>query len=281
MWMAGWLVAMLMLLVAGRATTRELNVFEIMEIRSLIGIVMLYPLVRMHGGILAMKTSRPLLHIGRNVFHYAAQYLWFLALTLIPIAQVVSIEFTMPIWTAILAAIFLGETITARKTLAIVLGLLGVVIIVRPGVGESNFGQLVMVIAAVGFGTAIVMMKSLTRTDAVVVIIFWMLIIQSALGLIPAAYFWSWPSAHVWPWLLVVAFCGTYSHYCMTNAMRYADATIVVPMDFLRVPASAAVGWLVYSERLDMYTVLGAAIILAGNILNLTRSSRSPAKATV
>jgi drug/metabolite transporter (DMT)-like permease len=281
MWMAGWLAAMLMLLVAGRETTRELNVFEVMEIRSLIGIVLLYPLVHVHGGILAMKTSRPLMQIGRNVFHYAAQYLWFLALTLIPVAQVVSIEFTMPIWTAILAAIFLGETITARKSLAIALGLLGVVIIVRPGVGESNFGQLVMVIAAVGFGTAIVMMKSLTRTDAVVVIIFWMLIIQSALGLGPAIYFWSWPSAHIWPWLLVVAFCGTYSHYCMTNAMRYADATIVVPMDFLRVPASAAVGWLVYSERLDMYTVLGAAIILAGNLLNLTRGARVPVKAPV
>ena len=129
-----------------------------------------------------------------------------------------------------------------------------------------------MVLAALGFGVAIVMVKSLTRTDSVVVIIFWMLVIQSLIGLIPAIYYWHAPSAHAWPWIVVIAFCGTYSHYCMTRAMRYADATVVVPMDFLRVPLSAAVGWLVYSERLDAATIAGAALILTGNLLNLRRS---------
>lgn len=270
---------MLLLLVAGRETTRELSVFQVTELRSLIGICLLYPLVRMSGGFRAMATTRPLQHIGRNAVHYAAQYLWFLALTLIPVAQVVSIEFTMPIWTAILAALFLGERITFRKSVAIALGVIGVAVIVRPGVGASNVGQLIMLVAAVGFGISIVMMKSLTRTDSVVVIIFWMLVIQSVIGFAPALYTWTWPSAHVWFWIVVVAFSGTFSHYCMTNAMRYADATIVVPMDFLRVPLSASVGWLVYSERLDLYTVIGAAIILAGNLLNLSRGAPAPAKA--
>jgi drug/metabolite transporter (DMT)-like permease len=270
LWMAGWLAAMLMLLVAGRATTLELNVFEVMEVRSLIGLVMLYPLVRITGGFAAMATARPLQHIGRNAVHYAGQYLWFLALTMIPIAQVVSIEFTMPIWTAILAAVFLGEQITWRKSVAIALGLIGVLVIVRPGVGEGSPGHLIMLVAAVLFGTSVVMMKSLTRTDPVVVIIFWMLLIQSAIGLLPAIYVWTWPSAQLWPWLVVVALCGTFSHYCMTHAMRFADATIVVPMDFLRVPLSATVGWLIYSERLDVYTIVGAAVILAANMLNLT-----------
>jgi drug/metabolite transporter (DMT)-like permease len=271
MWMAGWLTAMLMLLVAGRETTRELNVFQVLEFRSLVGILLLYPLIRMHGGFRAMATRRPWQQIGRNVVHYTAQYLWFLALTLIPIAQVVSIEFTMPIWTAILAALFLGERITLRKSLAIAFGIIGVLVIVRPGVGASNLGHLIMLVAAVGFGISVVMMKSLTRTDAAVVIIFWMLVIQSALGFVPALYVWRWPAPHVWGWLVVVAFCGTYSHYCMTKALRYADATIVVPMDFLRVPLSAAVGWLVYAERLDVYTMIGAAVILAGNLFNLPR----------
>jgi drug/metabolite transporter (DMT)-like permease len=279
MWMAGWLAAMLMLLVAGRETTRELNVFQVLEFRSLVGILMLYPLIRMHGGFRAMASRRPWQQLGRNVVHYTAQYLWFLALTLIPIAQVVSIEFTMPIWTAILAALFLGERITLRKSLAIAFGIIGVLVIVRPGVGASNLGHLIMLIAAVGFGISVVMMKSLTRTDAAVVIIFWMLVIQSALGFVPALYVWRWPTPHVWGWLVVVAFCGTYSHYCMTKALRYADATIVVPMDFLRVPLSAAVGWLVYAERLDVYTMIGAAVILAGNLFNLPRRAAAPLKA--
>ena len=276
LWMAGWLAMMLMLLVAGRSITRELDVFELMEIRSLLGLVMFYPLVRAHGGFAAMRSGRPWLLIGRNTAHYIGQYLWFLALTLIPIAHVVSIEFTMPIWTAILAALFLGERITWRKSVAIALGLIGVLVIVRPGAAGNNSGHFIMLVAAVFFGVAIVMMKALTRTDPVVVIIFWMLVIQSAIGLVPAIYVWTWPSAHVWPWLFVAALCGTFSHYCMTHAMRYADATIVVPMDFLRVPLSAMVGWLVYSETLDAYTFVGAAVILAGNMLNLARSRAAP-----
>lgn len=271
-WMAGWLAAMLILMIAGREIARELDVFQLMEMRSVIGLFMLYPMIHAYGGLKAMKTSRPLQHIGRNIIHYASQYGWFLALTLIPLAQVVAIEFTMPIWTAVFAVLFLSERLNTWKILAIVLGLVGVIIIVNPGSAQISPGQLLMVIVAVGFGMSIVMVKSLTRTDSGVAIVFWMLVIQSIIGLLPALYYWRWPSAHVWPWILVIAFCGTYSHYCMTQAMRYADATVVVPMDFLRVPLSAAVGWLIYSERLDAATIIGAVLILTGNMLNLKRS---------
>ncbi len=123
------------------------------------------------------------------------------------------------------------------------------------------------------------MMKSLTRTENTVAIVFWMLVIQSAAGFLPTLYVWSWPSAHVWGWIVVIAFCGTFSHYCMARAMLYADATVVLPMDFLRVPLTAAVGWLIYSERLDLFTVLGATLILVGNLLNLRAGDPVPAGA--
>ncbi len=278
--MIGWFAAMLILLVSGREVTRELHVFQIMELRSAIGFIMLYPLVHMSGGFAGMKTSRLRLQIARNIVHYSAQFGWFVALTLIPLAQVVALEFTMPIWTALLATTFLGERLNVWKILAIVLGLIGVVIIVQPGAAQINSGQLIMVIAAIGFGIGVVMVKSLTRTDSAVVIIFWMTVIQSVIGLLPAIHYWQWPSAHLWPWILVVAFCGTYSHYCFTQAMRYADATVVVPMDFLRVPLSAVAGWLIYAERIDAATVLGAALILTGNLLNLRRSAPARAAAT-
>ena len=276
--MAGWLALMLIVAVAGRETTRELNVFQVMEVRSMLGFVMLYPLIRMNGGFAAMKTSRPLQHIGRNLIHYGAQLGWFFALTLIPIGQVVSIEFTMPIWTAILAASFLGERMTVWKVSAIVLGVVGVIVIVRPATGEVNPGQLIALGAAVGFGVSVAMMKSLTRTETTLAIIFWMLVIQSAAGFFPSLYVWRWPSAYAWGWMVVIAFCGTFSHYCMARAMLYADATVVLPMDFLRVPLTAAAGWLIYSERLDMFTVLGAALILTGNLLNLKSPERAPAR---
>lgn len=267
--MTGWLALMLIVAIAGRETTRELNVFQIMEASSVLGFFMLYPLIRLSGGFEAMKTSRPLQHVARNLIHYAAQLGWFFALTLIPLGQVVAIEFTMPIWTAILAASFLGERMTIWKISAIVLGVVGVVVIVRPAAGEINPGQLIALGAAVGFGISVAMMKSLTRTEMTLAIIFWMLVIQSAAGFFPSLYVWRWPSAYAWGWLVVIAFCGTFSHYCMARAMLYADATVVLPMDFLRVPLAAAAGWLIYSERLDMFTLLGAALILTGNLLNL------------
>src|SRR3954470_24998465 len=143
LWMAGWLTQMLIIAIAGREATRELNVIQIMEVRGTLGLLMLYPLIRLGGGLGAMKTARPVQHIGRSLIHYGAQLGWFFALTLIPLGQVVSIEFTTPIWTAILAAGFLGERMTAWKITALVLGLVGVFVIVRPVAGAVNPGQLI------------------------------------------------------------------------------------------------------------------------------------------
>src|SRR5262245_44456903 len=279
LWMGGWLALMLMITIAGREALRELNVFEVMFIRSAIGLCLLYPLIHRAGGFGVVRTQRLPQHIARNTIHFGAQLGWFFALTLIPIGQVVAIEFTMPIWTAILAAMFLGERLTIWKLCAIVLGIVGVVMIVRPATGEINPGQLIALAAAVGFGISVAMVKLLTRTEQTVTIIFYMAEVQIAGSLLPGLYAWTWPSLTVWGWAIVVAFCGTFSHYCMTRAMLYADATVVVPMDFLRVPLTALVGWLLYSERLDAFTVLGAALILTGNLVNLRASAPIPARA--
>jgi len=279
LWMAGWLSLTLVMAVAGREAMRDISVFEMMELRVLLGFAMLSPVIWHSGGISILKTSRLPQHIARNLVHYGAQLCWFFALTLIPIGQVVAIEFTMPIWTALLAASFLGERITAFKFGAIVLGLLGVIVIVRPDTGSVNPGQLIALIAAVGFGISITLVKSLTHTEPTVSIIFWMLVIQFTAGLFPSLYVWTWPAAITWGWIVVIGFCGTFSHFCMARAMLYADATIVVPMDFLRVPLTATAGWLIYSERLDLLTLVGAALILFGNLLNLRPVSPVPARA--
>ncbi|MAW86811.1 MAG: EamA family transporter [Phyllobacteriaceae bacterium] len=271
LWMGGWLALMLTMAVAGRETASRLDVFQVMELRAFIGFALLQPLVMKAGGWRAMRSAKPLRHLSRNVVHYAAQYAWLLAVTLIPLAQVISIEFTMPIWTAVLAYFFLGESMNRFKAAAIALGLVGVVMIVRPVTGEVSPGQLVSLSAAVGFAISVVLVKSLTRTDSPVAIIFWMLIIQAAIGLVPSILVWQPVPADLWPWIVLVAFCGTFSHFCMAKAMTHADATVVVPMDFLRVPLTALAGWLIYAELIDVWTVAGAALILAGNLLNLKK----------
>lgn len=267
---------MVTMAVAGRETASRISAFQVMEIRAFIGMALLVPFIYMAGGLSAMKTSKPISHFTRNSVHFIAQFSWLIAVTLIPLAVVVSIEFTMPIWTAIFAVLFLGERMNVWKVAAIILGLAGVLIIVRPDAGRVDIGQLIALGAALGFAVAVIMTKSLTRTDSVTQIIFWMLIIQGAIGLIPAIYYWKPVPANLWPWLFLVAFVGTFSHYCMAQAMRYADATVVVPMDFLRVPLTAIVGWLVYNEVIDIFTFLGAALILSGNLLNLKRAAPPP-----
>lgn len=271
LWMAGAITCFLVMAVAGRETTEVLNIFQVMEMRSVLGFIMLLPLVYRAGGLRAMKTAHPFQHLGRNLIHYAGQTAWLYALTLIPLAQLISIEFTTPIWTALLAVVVLGERLDAARITAIVLGLIGVTVIVRPGLDGVNPGHLVVLGAALAFGISIVMTKSLTRTDSVVRIIFWMLVIQSAAGIIPAIQVWQTPPASVWPWIFVIAFSGTFSHFCMARALAHADATVIMPMDFLRVPLAALIGWLLYSEQIDLFTAAGAALILTGNLLNLPR----------
>lgn len=274
--MTGWLTAMVLIAVAAREAGRLMHVFQIMEIRSLLGIVLFLPMIAAAGGFRAMRTRRFGHHFGRNAVHYAAQFLWFLAITMIPIAEVVAIEFTGPVWVALLAVLALGEKMTTVRIAAVVLGVAGVLIIVRPGIDHVEVGQVIALLAAIGFAGSIILVKSLTRTESVVSIIFWMLIIQSAIGAIPAAMVWQAPPMAVWPWLVVIAVCGTYSHFCMAHALRHADATTVVPLDFLRVPLTAIAAWLVFAERFDIFTVIGAAVILGGNLLNLKRGASPP-----
>ncbi|RWN56457.1 DMT family transporter [Mesorhizobium sp.] len=277
-WMALSIASFLTMSVAGRATTAELNVFQVLELRSVIGLFILLPLVMMSGGFAAMRSKRPTAHIARNVVHFVGQAAWLYALTLIPLAVLISIEFTTPIWTAILAVGFLGERLSRPRLAAIVLGLIGVLVIVRPGVGSVDPGHVVVLGAAVCFGISVVLVKSLTRTDRVVSIIFWMLVIQSVLGLVPALYEWRNPPLELWPWILLIAFTGMSSHFCMARALAYADATVISPMDFLRVPLSALIGWLLYQEQIDAFTAGGALLILLGNLLNLQKKATKPAE---
>jgi drug/metabolite transporter (DMT)-like permease len=270
-WMAGSITCFLLMSIAGRAATPALDVLQVLEMRSVIGLIMIVPLIRMAGGLSAMATRRPMMHLSRNLVHYAGQYAWLYALTLIPLAELISIEFTTPFWAAILAVTFLGEKLNRPKIVAIVLGLVGVLIILRPGGATLNPGHVVMLAGAVAFGISLVMVKAMTRTENVVRIIFWMLIVQSVIGFVPAILVWRTPTLELWPWILLIAFTGTFSHYCLTRALVHAEATVVLPMDFLRVPLSALIGWLIYSEKIDGFVAAGAALILAGNLLNLQR----------
>src|SRR5690606_26970870 len=162
-----------------------------------------------------------------------------------------------------LAVVCLGETLSGRKVSAVALGLAGILVILRPTIGAIDPGHLVMLAGAVGFGISIVMVKSLTRTDSVIRIIFWMLIIQSIIGLVPAMAVWRALPISLWPAMLVISLTGMSSHLCMARALVHAEATVVMPMDFVRLPLGGLIGWLLYQEQIDLFTAGGALLIIA------------------
>ena len=273
MWMAGWLLATLGMTVAGRELAKDVSVFEVMMLRSLIATAILTPIV-LYQGNLGSRFIQFRLHFYRNIIHYGGQYAWFSALLLIPLAEVIAIEFTMPLWIAVLAVAFLGERMYGFKVAALIIGFAGVLMIVKPG-AAIGAGHLVALAAALLFAGSVTLTKFITRKDSALTVIFLMFAIQSVIGAVPAYMTWHWPQPYNWLYVAVVALAGTGSHYCLSKAISLADATIVMPMDFLRLPLTALVGYIIYNEGLDLWSVAGGLMILAANTINLLKASRT------
>ncbi|MGI9371362.1 MAG: DMT family transporter [Hyphomicrobiales bacterium] len=274
LWMCGWITAMLTMAVAGRELTdADMSVFQIMVIRAGMGLMVTLPIIFFLGGKPA-QTGLLKLHVLRNSIHFTAQYAWFVGISLIPLAQVVTIEFTMPIWTAIFAAMFIGEQITRNRVLAIILGFIGVLVILRPGVEAIHWGAIVVMYAAAGFGASVTMTRELAKADSALTIVFYMFLVQFIIGIGPALYQWVHITSDMLPWALLVAATGGSSHFFLAKAMRTADATFVVTLDFLRVPLMAIIAWLLYSEPLEVWLFAGGVIILVANLINLKKPAR-------
>jgi drug/metabolite transporter (DMT)-like permease len=204
----------------------------------------------------------------RNVTHFGGQYAWFYGIALIPLTEVFAIEFTVPIWTAILATIFLGERMRLRA-LAVALGFAGILVILRPGVEAISVPALVVLGGALCFAISHVFMKHLSTSETPLTIPFYMTAIQLPIALLPALPHWVWPSAGLWAWVGVVALTAVSAHYCLARAFQLADATVVVPMDFLRLPLIAVIGFVFYGETLTIWVFFGALIVFSGTWLNL------------
>jgi drug/metabolite transporter (DMT)-like permease len=248
-----------------------LNIFEILAIRSGVALLVLLFLLAVRPQLRVHALPRRMgLNFLRNTVHYASQYAWALALTMLPLATVFALEFTMPGWTALLAVWLLHEKMTPSRFGVVVLGLIGVLVILRPGIASFNPAAVLVLCAAVGYAITMITTKKLTMTETTFGIIFWMAVIQLPLSLIGSdpAVFFHLGTRHILP-AIGVGIAGLTSHYCLSNAFRAGDATLVVPLDFMRIPLIAVVGWALYGERLDIFVLLGALIIITGVLWNL------------
>ncbi len=275
-WMMGAVASFVLMAVAGRAIQLEMNTFELMLYRSAIGFLIVLALLgQSAGGFAEVRSARLGLHLKRNLFHYTGQNLWFFAVMLVPLGQLVALEFTNPIWVALLAPFLLGEALTRTRALSALLGFAGVLVVAQPGSATLGPGHAAALVAAVCFALNTIFTKQIMRHDSVLCVMFWMTLLQGGASLalsLPGGI--PWPSASVLPWVVVVGVTGLSAHYALTSALRHAPASIVAPMEFVRLPLIAVVGMLVYGEPLRLAVFLGAGLIVAGNLLNLRAETR-------
>lgn len=273
LWMVGALFSFMAMAISGRELSAEFTTYQILFFRSVIGVLLISFLVS-RSGWAQIKTHRFKGHLIRNVAHFGGQYGWFFGLAFIPLAEVIAIEFTTPVWTALLAAIFLGERLTLPRLTALVLGITGLLVILRPGMGAVHPAAFAVLAGAIGYSLTYIQTKSLSSTETPLCILFYMTLMQLPMGMIPSLMDWKTPSLGSVPWIVLVGVTAMSAHYCMTRAFKLADATVVVPMDFMRLPLIALVGYLFYSEVIDWPVAVGAAMMLAGNFVNILAEHR-------
>ncbi|MGY3436577.1 MULTISPECIES: DMT family transporter [unclassified Marinovum] len=271
LWMIGAIVSFTAMAIAGRAVSLDLDTFEIMLFRSLIGVVIVVVVAGAAGTLKQVSRRNLGVHFIRNLSHFTGQNLWFYSITAIPLAQVFALEFTSPLWVIVLSPLILGERLTKVRVLAAVIGFVGILVVTRPNPETLEFGQLTAALAAIGFAGSAVFTRLLTRTETITCILFYLTVMQAFFGLICAGYDGdiTVPSLDILPWVVLIACAGLVAHFCLTTALKLASASVVMPIDFARLPVIAIVGMLLYQEPLDLFVLLGAAIIFGGNYLNI------------
>ena len=274
LWMMGALASFTTMAICGRELSADLSTSQIMFWRSAAALVLIVLLLQAIGWR-QLKTRIFRIHAFRAIVHFGAQFCWFYAIPLIALAELFAIEFTMPIWAAILAALFLGERMTLLRIFAIALGFAGAMVIIRPGVAEVGTGATLALVAAIGYALAVITVRVLAQQDSPLCILFYMTLVQLPIGFGLALESWVWPVPQTsGPWIILVGFTGCSAHYCMASAMRLAEATVVVTMDFMRLPLIALVGYFLYNEELEISVVVGAALVCAGIYLIVRDADR-------
>ena len=272
-WMGVMIASFLLQMIAVRELSENLGVFQILFLRSCVSLAIVMPLIVARGGRL-LRTDRIGMHMARNGVNFAAQAAWTYGVAMLPLAAVTALEFSTPVWVALLAALFLGERLSRHRVIAVVSGFVGVLIILRPGVEAVQLAALVVLGSALCFATSNVIAKALTRTEGTLTIVIWMQIMQLPIGFLACIWNWTDPAWSDAPWLIVIGCTGLSAHYAMAKAFSLADATVVMPVDFLRLPLAGLVAYAVYREPVSIFVFLGAALMFAGNFHSVWQERR-------
>lgn len=281
LWMGCSATSFIVMAIAGREAAREIGTIEIMLLRGL----MLMPVIVLFAalsrrGLRQLATRRPAMHGLRSLFHFGGQFCWFFGLPLIPLSQVFALEFTTPIWIALLAPLLIGERMTGMRLLAVVLGFLGVLIVVRPDLGGLSLGTGVLLASALGYALSSIVMKRIILTESPLSLAFYLAVWQTPLSIVLMLLYGPFVVPGLWTLLMLAAvtLSGLSAHYGLARAYALADAMVVAPMDYVRLPLVGVIGMLLYAEPFELDVLVGGLVILAGNLANIAGEHRRRSK---
>ena len=275
-------VAMLVVSAAGslsamhaivRFLSPSIHPFELAFFRSLFGFIVILPLL-LRGGIDSVRTHQPRLQMLRGVVSIAAMMSWFYGLSMVPLAEATALSFTNVIFGSLAAIIFLREKMTMARGIAVFIGFVGVLVILRPGFVQMDIGVVCVLFSALCWGCSVVIVKQLGRTDAAVSIVAWVGIQLSILSLPFALSVWVWPTMEEWLWLSLLGTLATIGHLCMVQGLKLTDAMTIFPLDFTRLIWASLFGLFIFAEWPDVWTFVGAGIIVISGTFMLYREDR-------
>ena len=274
-WMVGGVFSLTLMAIAGKEISLQIDTFEILFFRSLIGIVIVLVVIGGKGLFHEINLKQILTHLKRNIAHFTGQNLWLYALGSIALAEVTSLEFTMPIWIIFFSFFMLKEKLNKFRIMSIGIGFIGVLIIVRPDIGSFKLGLVAAGLSAIAFALTNIYTRRLTKTESTSTIIFFLTFMQLIFGFL-ASFIdgkLDLPSSESIPWIVVLGLGGIVAHYCITTALTYAAPSVLAPIDLFRLPLAILIGIIFYSESADIYIYTGSVLIVIANWINLKKAN--------
>ncbi len=266
-----------------RHVAGELHPFEIAFFRNAFGLLFILPWF-WRSSLASFATTRIRLYGFRAITSTGAMLCWFTVLTMMPIAEVTALSFTVPLFATVGAALFLGEVVRIRRWAATLVGFTGAMIILRPGIETIDFPVILVLAASIFIAISILCVKSASKTDSAHVIVFYAAMLMTPLSLVPALLFWTAPAPKTWAWLAALGLMATLAHICLNRAFAIADVTAVLPFDFFRLIFVATLGLVLFGERPDIWLWMGSAVIFCATLYIAHReavTAREPVRQTV
>lgn len=251
------------MLSAIKQLTSDLHPFEIAFFRSVVGFLVLLPLVWQSGGFQSMRTSQMSRHVLRGVLNAGGMLLYFWAVALAPLATVSAIGFASPLFAALLAILILREKVGVRRWAGLVFGFAGTMVILRPGSGIIEFGALIALASSMLWAGAMITIKQLTGSESPLTITTWGAFFVGVFCLIPALFHWQWPTLEQWLWLIAIGVLGSIIQFSLAKAFSLADTTLVLPFDFLKLVWASLFGYMLFAEIPSLWAWVGGMIISA------------------